>query len=185
MGSAKSTSVAWNDELRLQVMDAYFRRGESAARIAREHPGATRNAIIGVIHRHAGRLGFGSFQREGASAVRIVAVASTPAPRPRPALVATVAAQPSRPAPVQLRPVQQPAVMLAPRPKGSVKLLDLTPTTCRFPVGRATGADQAFCGAQVEEQPFCAGCRKTAYLPRPKRAATEFEVPGFRTRRFR
>lgn len=49
-----------------------------------------------------------------------------------------------------------------------IALMDLTATTCRWPIGHVGEPDFGFCGAQADEGcPYCANHRRIAYRPTP------------------
>ena len=119
--------------------------------------GLTRNAILGKIHRLRGK------------GTALPTSAATPAlkpkPKPKPKLFAPVALTP-RPVALSFYDTVDP---LTP---GLLRLEDLQPHDCRWPLNSATQGEYYFCGApQVFGKPYCPAHVALAYDNRNKRQA--------------
>lgn len=138
----------WTKELD-ERLKARWLAGESAAAIG-DGMGRSRSAVLGRIHR-LGIQRAPATDREGRRAASMaVKVADRKAREPKVAaaggwaLSTETTAKPPRPIPV------------SDRTETAIGLLALTHLNCRWPVGRATGADQLFCGQTVApERPYC------------------------------
>ncbi|ORE92405.1 GcrA cell cycle regulator [Stappia sp. 22II-S9-Z10] len=143
--------MSWTDE-RIEVLRKMWADGMSASQIANSLGGVTRNAVIGKIH----RLGLSG---------RVKAPQAGRA-RPRPAAASAAAPPPpvAKPAPaprvmaagaLAVKVVEQPEMEVAPAPAAIVAfsegigLMDLSHSTCRWPVGDPSSADFRFCGCKV------------------------------------
>jgi GcrA cell cycle regulator len=120
------------------------------ARVIAEALGVSRNAVIGMAHRHnwgkrvvpAGRgrpNGRAKRLREMEAAMQRLAAKTR--------LRASVARREAVPAPVELRtaPAEPEQTFHGPR-----RLIELAPGACRWPVGSGSGAAQLFCAAPAE-----------------------------------
>ncbi|XWN32215.1 MAG: GcrA family cell cycle regulator [Devosia sp.] len=163
--------MSWTDE-RIELLRKLWADGLSASQIAGTLGDVTRNAVIGKIH----RLGLSG---------RVKAPSQTRTPR-RPA--------PMRPKPAAAAP-SQPRVMavgntvvkvverevVAPPPPvleeaavvpihGGISLLDLSATSCRWPVGDPSEADFRFCGAKTGAgDVYCSAHADLAFPGRTRR----------------
>ena len=129
-----SASPAWSDE-RVTTLSKLWVDGLSAAQIARELGGVTRNAVIGKVH----RLGLSG--RAAPSAPR-----STPKPRTRRRPRQTTGVTTTRPP----RPL---VTVVEPAPDGPgriARLTDLGAHVCRWPIGDPKDAAFSFCGRRSE-----------------------------------
>jgi len=147
--------MSWNDE-RVATLKRLWIDGLSAAQIAGELGGVTRNAVIGKVL----RLGL-----EG----RKPRVAAPPRPKKPRRLDGPHAARPARllavaapPVPVSV-PEPDPTPMLIPLGQRCT-LLELKAHSCRWPVGDPCAADFFFCGGRaVEGLPYCGHHVRLAY----------------------
>lgn len=145
----------WTEEL-IDLAKTMWMEGKSAGVIA-DRLGTSRNSVIGKLHRlnitNATR-GVKAYRPadERVRSVRKSRAAAKAAKNPKPV-------PPPRKAPTMLKPDSPPAT-------GNKGLLDLRARDCRWPVGAATGADQRFCAAPVEDGPYCPHCSRLAYAPR-------------------
>lgn len=166
----------WTDDEKADICDRFERKGETATQIARSYArqgrAATRNAILGVLHR-AGKLGNGrdKMQSQPSSAFRVKIV--------KPALVAPSPAPAGEGDLAYVAPVDIPSASASTfgrnasgerktgdripiRPVGpnARPLLDLDRGRCKFPVGEpAPGEPRLFCGEPaMPEKPYCATC---------------------------
>lgn len=164
--------MSWTDE-RVELLKRLWSDGLSASRIAGELGGITRNAVIGKVH----RLGLsGRAQSPSASA-----------PRPRKARPPSQMLRIARSAVrgntalaqvFELEAEDEPAVVdnVIPMPQRRT-ILELTESTCRWPVGDPGSGDFFFCGGNtVGNLPYCAHHARLAYQPatdrrRERRAA--------------
>ena len=150
-------------EARVELLRTLWKEGLSASQIAERLGEVTRNAVIGKVH----RLGLAA--RSSPQYRR----ASHGLPRGRrdgPRPVRPVAAKLLRsPAPCRMSaPVL--AFATADLVLGSLGLglLDLTPTTCRWPFGDPRRDFEGFCGHEAVG-PYCAGHARLAYRPAARR----------------
>ena len=178
------TDLGWTDE-RIGALKQLWLDGKTAAQIANElGGGATRNAVIGKVH----RLGL-SARRETPrpSPSPIPALPRQPSPPrslsfPRLAISPEVsrvdrgrgaAATATAPRPTP-RPVRQPRPSPAPQPieavvipmSERVTLVELRESMCRWPLGDPLHEDFRFCGADSPiGVPYCAYHARIAYQP--------------------
>jgi len=149
------TQFKW-DEAAIEKLTQMVAGKMSSGQIAREL-GITRNSVIGKIHR-LGLILAGSTGR--AAQEQGLAVA-----RPRRARPVTV------PVLRIARAVRLPPVEPA-HGDASPMFLDLRRTSCRWPVGDATGAAQRFCGATADDlRPYCPWHAAKAIDPNRNRRA--------------
>jgi GcrA cell cycle regulator len=144
--SNRSNPVGWTDA-RTETLAALWRDGLSAAQIAGELGGITRNAVIGKLH----RLG--------------LAGRAKPATPRRARALPTLAASPRRLTPP--RPITSTPPAPAPTGPGlAADLVALAPNGCRWPIGDPKAADFSFCGrTAVAGGPYCVGHRSHACRP--------------------
>jgi len=134
----------------------YWREGLSAAQIAQAlGKGLTRNAVLGQVKRMRDR-----------GADMNLRVAAHPPPE---ALVpvAPVAAEDTRRAPITapVVPVETTYDHVAPTHPGLLRIMDLQPHHCRWPLNNALGGDFYFCGARTSgAKPYCETHRAVAYV---------------------
>jgi hypothetical protein len=133
-------------ELELKIIKDGVESGRSASQIAKDLPGRTRNAVIGVATRKGWKMG-------GYSAARLTerqarpAPTRVPPPKPAPRLLtnANVPVFGAKPGPT-VPPMEIP---VTPITSPAVSIMALTAGMCRNPVGKLTGADQLFCARQT------------------------------------
>jgi GcrA cell cycle regulator len=154
-------------EARVEELKKLWTEGMSASQIARHlGAGATRNAVIGKLH----RLGL-----SGRTPPARAASARPRRPREpsRPGLMPTAGATALKPhfdAKPLLRPAPEPEpepIRLVDIPKGErVSILMLSDKTCRWPIGDPGSEDFCFCGAAPKTgSPYCAHHARIAYQP--------------------
>ncbi|MGU3497126.1 GcrA family cell cycle regulator [Xanthobacteraceae bacterium A53D] len=166
--------MSWNDE-RVELLKKLWSEGLSASQIAGELGGITRNAVIGKVH----RLGLSGRAKAPAVAARPRKTArpETPAQqqqRPqaptRPATHGNTALAPAFEELVETAPAPTPA----PQPAGSnvlpmgqrCTIMNLTESTCRWPVGEPGTDAFYFCGGRsLTGMPYCATHARMAYQP--------------------
>ena len=150
----------WTDE-RVELLKRLWAEGLSASQIAAELGGITRNAVIGKVH----RLGLSGRAKAPASA----------APRQRkarPQPLVRVARPASRGNTAlahayEYEPEPEPEVVDNVIPMGQRRsLLELTESTCRWPIGDPGSADFYFCGGSTSPgAPYCGYHSRIAYQP--------------------
>ncbi|MEX2126940.1 MAG: GcrA family cell cycle regulator [Xanthobacteraceae bacterium] len=145
----------WTDE-RVEILKALWADGESATEIAVELGGGlTRNAVIGKVH----RLGLAGRRR--VSAFRV------PKPKkPRPP--ASLNRFPRAGVTTEPAPIEE---ALPPPEAKRLSILDLTMTTCRFPLGDPGADGFAYCGCETESPPYCPYHDRVAHEPLAVRRA--------------
>lgn len=140
----------WSED-RTQRAVKLWAEGYSAAQIAKELGGVTRNSVIGKIH----RLGLARKAPRAPKQARV-------RPPRRTQAYAKPKLQPTPPAPEPLSPMFK------------VSLLQLNAYTCRYPIGDPQDADFTFCGrTSSPDHPYCIGHSALCFQPvkpRQKRA---------------
>jgi GcrA cell cycle regulator len=128
----------WNDQNTKQLCRMWA-EGMSAAQIAAEFSGISRNAVLGKVHR---------LRASGVTLGRRPQVPAKPkASRSRPALPPRVAFM-SLPAIRKPTPKRAPA--LPPDKSTHCTLMDLNDKRCRWPIGDPQKAHMLYCGATPE-----------------------------------
>jgi GcrA cell cycle regulator len=156
--------MTWTDE-RVELLKKLWADGLSASRIAAELGGVSRNSVIGKVH----RLGL-SGRAKSASA----SVPRQRKPRvhhqhmmriARPGVRGNTALAPQPIYEADLEP--EPQVIENIIPIGQrCTILELTESTCRWPIGDPSAADFFFCGGKtVEGLPYCGYHSRIAYQP--------------------
>lgn len=170
--------MSWTDE-RIDELRKLWAEGLSASQIATRLGGVTRNAVIGKIHR-LGLSGRVKTPKPRPAAPRRPSSARSAAPIKSPPRVMAVGSAAvkvvERDAPA---PELEPAVLVQPVAEivpfgGGVSLLELTPSSCRWPVGDPADEDLKFCGAQCAQgDVYCRGHAEVAFpgrkTPRAKK----------------
>lgn len=162
--------LPWTDE-RVNMLKQLREEGLSASQIAKRlGGGATRNSVIGKMH----RLGLPGRPQSSRPAAR------RQAPRSRKPNTASRASAPRSHGATALK------TQLAPRPEpepapapihlvdlsrgGKVTILMLSNKTCRWPIGEPNEGDFCFCGHEPKEgSPYCDYHTKVAYQPASER----------------
>lgn len=153
--------MSWTDE-RVDLLKKLWADGLSASQIAGELGGITRNAVIGKVH----RLGLSGRAKSASSA----------APRQRKPRATTHMLRVARPAVrgnTALAHAYEMEVELEPEPVENVipmgqrrTILQLSESTCHWPIGDPGSADFFFCGGHtVAGLPYCAYHSRIAYQP--------------------
>lgn len=180
--ASHSNSPVWNAAM-LDLLRGHASNGLSASKIADEMrhfvPGVTRNSVLGACKRYGISLGVPSCRpsiSHGSVSVSVsvsdnaLRSAAIPAARLRPRPAPMPPASPS--------PVASP-VGLPERPAGSpISLLDLTFSTCRWPIGDPGDPSFGYCGALADgaSGPYCPHHRAIAYQPSARRVARDREI---------
>ena len=162
--------MSWTDE-RVELLKKLWSEGLSASQIASELGEVTRNAVIGKVH----RLGLSGRTK-----------AATPAPaRPRTEVKRPdrpEATRPQRPATIgntalaqdlDEAPEEAPAPAPAPAAQDNVvpmgqrcTIMNLTESTCRWPLGEPGTESFHFCGGKSNPgMPYCQTHARIAYQP--------------------
>jgi GcrA cell cycle regulator len=153
--------MSWTDE-RVEALKKLWSEGLSASHIAAELGGVTRNAVIGKVH----RLGLAGRAKSPTSS----------APRPRKQRPHGHMLRVSRPSvrgntalahAYELEAEAEPELVDNVIPMGQRRtLLELTESTCHWPIGDPGQPDFFFCGGQtVANLPYCAYHSRVAYQP--------------------
>lgn len=165
--------MSWTDE-RVSLLKKLWGEGHTAAEIAKELGGVTRNAVIGKAHRLKLSNRVSPIQQNRTPANKNVARKKAPNEKVKvaPAAPRPVAKTLSRPAPVY----KEPEV----RAEDLYSLMDLQPRMCRWPSGDPKEDNFGFCGERVVPGlPYCECHAKVAY-----QAATRnriFKAPATQT----
>lgn len=134
--------MSWTDE-RISLLRKLWGEGRTAAEIAKELGGVSRNAVIGKAHRLRLSNRASPIQQNNKKPVRTLA---TDTPK------------------IVIKPVTTAARVVI-KGKG-VKLIDLRDRMCRWPVGDPKDADFVFCGCDaVPGLPYCEDHARAAYQP--------------------
>jgi GcrA cell cycle regulator len=159
----------WTDE-RVAVLKKLWAEGLSASVIAAELGGVTRNGVIGKIH----RLGLAGRVKNPSAASSRLHTRQAPPPRMLSRFTMLSGAMMS----VQFSPAPAitPASESAPLEEISdlsfadrKTLFELTPRSCRWPVGNPCEADFFFCGSETAEgESYCAYHGRVAHVPTAK-----------------
>lgn len=135
--------MSWTEE-RVAVLKKLWGEGKTAAEIAKELGGVTRNAVIGKAHRLKLSNRLSPIQQT-------VKKASKPKAS-------------EEKAPAVKKRIPKPANMDVPFTGKGVKLADLKEKMCRWPIGDPQHEDFKFCGcANAMGLPYCEEHAKIAY----------------------
>ena len=155
--------MGWTAE-RVELLRKLWAEGLSASQIAGRLGEVTRNAVIGKVHRL-------QLARRSGPQYRTSSHGLPRGRRVERRTACPVAAKPLRSAPAPRR-ISAPVLALATADLvlGSLGLglLDLTPTTCRWPHGDPRRDFEGFCGHEAVG-PYCAGHARLAYRPAARR----------------
>jgi GcrA cell cycle regulator len=163
-----NNNSTWSAE-RVELLKRHFNAGLSCSQIAREI-GVTRNAVIGKMN----RLGLSrprdviAGQREHRRSARLARPKTPAGPRPRRPRLSIFAQHEML---AEAFPEPQLRVEDVPIVNGcGCTLLELSRTTCRWPVSATDRADARFCGSTpIEGLPYCPGHARIAYRPAGRR----------------
>ena len=170
--------MSWTKE-RTSLLEKRWTEGKSAAEIAKELGGVTRNAVIGKAHR-MGLSGRPSpIKKQTAKKKAAPAKAAAPkkaaAPAKKPAQKKQKAEEPApTPLPKSIKPIPAgPRKKKKARPSGEgLGILDLTDRICKWPIGDPQSSDFHFCGDDVHPgRPYCVSHCTEAYQALQKKAA--------------
>lgn len=152
--------MSWTDD-RVDLLRKLWTDGLSASQIAAELGGVTRNAVIGKVH----RLGLsGRAKGNGATTARTRKPAS---PKAAGFTRTTKNAGGAKPAGAQAAAPRPAPVVDVPKPEPKMlNLLQLTDSTCKFPIGDPQEDTFGFCGAKPRDgDPYCEYHCRLAYQP--------------------
>jgi GcrA cell cycle regulator len=149
-------NVKWTED-RIALLRELWLDGKSAAQIALTLGGATRNSVMGKVHR-----------------LKLGARAAPHRPVARP-----VQQPPRRSAPVK-RPTLRPPFLEFDEPEAPLAALNprvfeggrvatvltLTSAMCKFPIGDPSAEDFAFCGRHTAHRGYCMHHARVVYRPR-------------------
>ena len=139
----------WTEE-RTEYLRKLWSDGRSAAEIANELGGTSRSAVCGKVH----RLKLSGRRRAATSKVRSKTRSSKKPAAPPPKVVA-----PKVPNEAVVIPISR-----------SLKLVELTERTCKWPNGDPTTEDFSYCGNTADTSgPYCTYHMRIAYPPVAKR----------------
>lgn len=149
--------MPWTDDDKAAAIRAFFENGETAGTIAKRH-GTTRNAVLGLMHRHRARNGI-------AARVPVGPKARKPEQRaPRKPATARKAV----PLVAEMAAI---GVRLVPWPKlpGGLPIGDLGAGECRFAITPhdARKSEHRFCGAPADGS-FCPHHARIVFSPKPE-----------------
>ncbi|MGB7286060.1 MAG: GcrA family cell cycle regulator [Salaquimonas sp.] len=157
--------MSWTDE-RVDILRKLWTEGLSASQIAAELGGVTRNAVIGKVHR-LGLSGRAKGSNQSTGGRRKTAQAK-PAGFTKTSKGTAGTAKPNGAA--QAAPRAQPVVDIPKPTPMMLNLLQLTDSTCKFPIGDPQEEDFGFCGAKPRDSdPYCEYHCRLAYQPASER----------------
>jgi len=135
------TYMSWTDE-RISLLKKLWGEGKTAAEIAKELGGVTRNAVIGKAHRLKLSNRVSPIQQNN-----------------KKPLVTAVKAPPPVSAEKKIQKIMEQDNL-----RKGIDMLDLGPRMCRWPLGDPREENFSFCGGHnVEGLPYCADHAKVAY----------------------
>ncbi|MGH1378646.1 MAG: GcrA family cell cycle regulator [Alphaproteobacteria bacterium] len=142
--------MSWTDD-RVSILKKLWGDGHTAAEIAKQLGGVTRNAVIGKAHRLKLSNRVSPIQQNKKPANKNTQRKQVEKPKVTPAAVVEKLAQP---------PVTEDVV-----PSGSsYSLMDLKPRMCRWPSGDPREEGFGFCGEKtISGIPYCEEHAKVAY----------------------
>jgi len=154
--------MSWTDD-RVALLKRLWGEGKTAAEIAKELGGVTRNAVIGKAHRLKLSNRVSPIQQNKKPAVKAVVAAPAPVP------------QEKKPAPANM---SKPPV----RPKNTgprIDLIDLKAHECRWADGDPREDDFGFCGdPALPGLPYCPDHAKLAYQAATRNRILKAEQKG-------
>ena len=136
--------MSWTDE-RVSLLKKLWGDGKTAAEIAKELGGVTRNAVIGKAHR--------------------LKLSNRASPIQQ-AKKTTITKAQNQNTPPEKKVQKSAPVLKVDEVKGGVALTDLKPNQCRWPQGDPREGEFGFCAAPcVPGMPYCAEHVAVAYQP--------------------
>lgn len=139
--------MSWTDD-RVEILKKLWGEGHTAAEIAKELGGVTRNAVIGKAHRL--KLSGRASPIQQAPKKTASNANAKPAPEKKPAPVVAPAVE---------------AILESDKTRKRMALTDLKPNQCRWPIGDPQDKDFGFCGAHGADSamPYCPEHAQLAY----------------------
>ncbi len=138
--------MSWTDE-RVSLLKKLWGEGKTAAEIAKELGGVTRNAVIGKAHR-----------------LKLSNRASPIQPSKKTAKPKLKKVEKQMPAPANVNVAPKKQVLAADKDRVRVPLTDLGVRQCRWPIGDPQHEDFGFCGdTSVIGIPYCLEHAQVAY----------------------
>ncbi len=149
------TAIGWTED-RVETLKKLWAEGFSAAQIANQMGGITRNAVIGKVHR-LGLSGRGTPSRTIKRSAIAKPKKAANAPKPRGTLANSTATLPA-PAPIRaIRTI---------RTGNVTTVLGLRECMCKWPIGEPGEDGFGFCGGPtMPGQTYCAEHAVVAYQP--------------------
>lgn len=137
--------MSWTDS-RVATLKKLWSEGKTAAEIASELGGVTRNAVIGKAHR---------LKLSGRGGANIQT--------PKKVKKKAVQARKPKPANVNIAP-QKKTILKSDSERERIPLIDMAPNQCKWPIGDPKTADFGFCGdRKVPGIPYCIEHAQVAY----------------------
>ena len=153
--------MSWTDE-RVALLTKLWSDGLSASQVAAELGGVTRNAVIGKIH----RLGLSGRDKPAAKSGARQKRATPTNNYSRPNRTGAKITKPDSNLTIVAKAEPLPSENLVAPASLCLKLVQLSETTCKWPMGDPQAADFSFCGHQIKaDTPYCDYHCKLAYQP--------------------
>lgn len=156
--------MSWTDE-RVEMLKKLWAEGLSASQIAGKLGNVTRNAVIGKVH----RLGLsGRMKTARTTPARPRRQPRQPSAPRRPTVVGNTALKPQVDAVAEPTPRPRTAVIeeLVIPPSERLTILQLTESTCKWPIGDPGESEFHFCGRSSDPaKPYCEHHAGVAYQP--------------------
>lgn len=171
--------MSWTKD-RTALLEKMWTEGKSAAEIAKELGGVTRNAVIGKAHRMglSGRpspIKKGTATKKAAAPKKKAAAKSTaPVIKPKTKKSSPPKRENATPLPKSIKPIPAgPKKVKKEIPSGKgLGILDLTDKICKWPIGDPQEADFHFCGEPIHPgRTYCMPHCTEAYQVLQKKAA--------------
>lgn len=152
--------MSWTDD-RVATLKKLWGEGKTAAEIAKQLGGVTRNAVIGKAH----RLKLSN---------RLSPIQQNKKPKAQVTTKATF--KPAAPANTSEKKPSRAEKLLEDDVKGGISLLDLKAGQCRWPQGDPRDGEFGFCGCSaIAGLPYCAEHSKVAYQAATRNRILEAE----------
>jgi GcrA cell cycle regulator len=166
--------MSWNDE-RVETLKKLWSEGLSASQIAGRIGGVTRNAVIGKVHR-LGLSGRAPTSRTATARPRPRISAPRRPAKPRFAAVGNVALRSSFQ--LEAEPYVSTYEEIEIPMNERKSLLDLTETSCRWPINDPQHSDFHFCNrSKVTGLPYCEHHSRRAFQPAQPRRRERIDIP--------
>lgn len=137
--------MSWTEE-RVELLRKLWGEGKTAAEIARELGGVTRNAVIGKAHR--------------------MKLSNRVSPIQQNKKTARKSSNDDKPARPAARRSKTPEEAFQPASGDGIKMAELRERSCRWPIGDPKSEDFRFCGCKsAHGLPYCETHARIAYQP--------------------